>query len=188
MARRSRLLRALPYAVLAAAAGYLYHGAAGIEFHRRAGTLGPDVWPKALLALLIATCAWQIVAALLSKGDADDAAPGQPIIEPPAGLPGAAVPAAAETHRWLVAGGIALTAAYVGFIETLGFFVATVAYLAAFVAMGGYRRWGVVALVSLGGTLLLLFFFMKVVYVSLPPGTGPFAQFTYLLMQLMGIR
>lgn len=179
MAARSRFLRALPYAVLAAAAGYLYYVAAGFEFHRRVGTLGPDVWPKALLALLIATCLWRTATVLLSKGGADPDAPEGAVAGPAAPT---------ETHRWLVAGGIALTSAYVALIETLGFFLATVAYLAAFVATGGYRRWGVVAAVSLGGTLLLLFFFMKVVYVSLPAGAGPFAQVTYLLMQLMGIR
>ena len=77
---------------------------------------------------------------------------------------------------------------YVGVIQTTGFFVATVTYLASFIAIGGYRRWGILAAVSVGGTLLLLFFFMKIVYVSLPIGTGPFAQVTLLLMQLMGIR
>ena len=187
MARRSRPLRALPYVVLAGAAGYLYSVAAGIEFQRRAGTLGPDVWPKALLALLVATCIWQIAAVLLAKDGAEGTAEQGGAIEPH-GLPDARVPGAAAPRRWLVAGGIALTAAYVGFVDTFGFFLSTVFYLAAFVAMGGYRRWGVVAAVSLGGTLLLLYLFMKVVYVSLPPGTGPFAQLTYVLMQLMGIR
>ena len=33
--------RALPYAVLAPAGGYLYYVASRIEFHERAGTLGP---------------------------------------------------------------------------------------------------------------------------------------------------
>ena len=74
------------------------------------------------------------------------------------------------------------------FVVTLGFFSATVPYLAAFMALGGYRRWGVIAAVTVVGTLLLLFVFMKLVYVSLPIGRGPFAQVTLLLMQLMGIR
>jgi putative tricarboxylic transport membrane protein len=187
MAPSSRTLRALPYVVLAGAAGYLYTVAGRIEFHQRAGTLGPDVWPKALLALLIAACTWQIAGALL--GRRPQPVEGQ---EPPiGGLPAGAVEAQgppAASHPRLVAGGIAMTALYVGLIETLGFSLSTAVYLAAFVIAGGYRRWGIVAVVSLGGTLLLLFLFMKVVYVSLPPGTGPFAQLTYLLMQLMGIR
>jgi putative tricarboxylic transport membrane protein len=63
-----------------------------------------------------------------------------------------------------------------------------VPYVAAFIALGGYRRWGVVAAVSVIGTVLLLFFFMKVVYVSLPLGQEPFLQVTLLLMKIMGIR
>jgi putative tricarboxylic transport membrane protein len=63
-----------------------------------------------------------------------------------------------------------------------------VPYIAAFVALGGYRRWGIIAAVSVIGTFVMLFFFMKVVYVSLPLGVGPFQQVTLFLMQLLGIR
>jgi hypothetical protein len=187
MAHTSRTLRALPYAVLAGASAYLYAVATRIEFQQRAGTLGPDAWPKALLALLIATCVWQIVSALFGRAPEPVEGPDVPV----GGLPATAVetPAPpAPSHPRLVAAGIAMTALYVGLIETVGFSISTVVYLAAFVVAGGYRRWGVVAAVSVGGTLLLLLLFMKVVYVSLPPGTGPFAQLTYLLMQLLGIR
>jgi putative tricarboxylic transport membrane protein len=73
-------------------------------------------------------------------------------------------------------------------VQPLGFVLATAPYLAAFIALGGYRRWGVNAAVSLIGTLAMMFFFMKVVYVSLPIGGEPFAQVTLALMRLMGIR
>jgi hypothetical protein len=33
-----------------------------------------------------------------------------------------------------------------------------------------------------------MFFFMKLVYVSLPLGQEPFAQVTFFLMRVMGIR
>ena len=88
----------------------------------------------------------------------------------------------------MLLGGIALSVAYVWALPRLGFFTATVIYVAAFIALGGYRRWTVVATLSVVGTLLLLFLFMKVVYVSLPLGQGPFLQVTLALMQLMGIR
>ncbi|MEK7877704.1 MAG: tripartite tricarboxylate transporter TctB family protein, partial [Pseudomonadota bacterium] len=93
-----------------------------------------------------------------------------------------------ESHPYLLIAGMALTAGYVIFIQRLGFFIATVLYLALFIVLGGYRRWGVVAAVSVAGTLLLLFFFMKVVYVSLPIGQEPFSAVTLFLMQVMGIR
>ncbi len=41
---------------------------------------------------------------------------------------------------------------------------------------------------SLVGTLLMLFFFMKVAYISLPIGTAPFSAVSLCLMQVMGIR
>jgi putative tricarboxylic transport membrane protein len=85
-------------------------------------------------------------------------------------------------------GGIALTAFYVWIIRDLGFVLATAPYVFAFIALGGYRRWLVNAATSVVGTLAMMFFFMKVVYVSLPIGAEPFAQVTLALMRLMGIR
>ncbi|HKX38614.1 MAG TPA: tripartite tricarboxylate transporter TctB family protein, partial [Burkholderiales bacterium] len=131
----------------------------------------PDFWPKAILVLALLVCGIKILSAVL-------------------GSTPAAVEEAQEekSHPWMLVGGMALSIAYVWALTKLGFFTATVPYLAAFMALGGYRRWGIVAAVSILGAGVLLFVFMKVVYVSLPLGEGPFQQFTFLLMQLMGIR
>jgi putative tricarboxylic transport membrane protein len=93
-----------------------------------------------------------------------------------------------ESHPLVLVGGIALTALYVWIIQTLGFFLATAPYVAAFLALGGYRRWGVNAALSVLGTLAIMFVFMRLVYVSLPIGAEPFAQVTLALMKLMGVR
>ena len=69
--------------------------------------------------------------------------------------------------------GIALTVLYVVLIETLGFFLCTFLYLAAFMWVGRYRRPGVILATSLIGSLAFMFMFMKVVYVSLPLGAEP---------------
>jgi hypothetical protein len=45
-----------------------------------------------------------------------------------------------------------------------------------------------VALVSVIGTLVLMFLFMKVVYVSLPLGSGIFETLSVKLIGLLGIR
>lgn len=186
----TRLARILPYAVVGAAAGYLFYVALNFEFHRRAGTLGPDFWPKAILALLIATCVYEIGKRLFSRTpDTEVGGVLEELVEESAqehGDMGEA--AAAESHPWLLAAGMALTALYVFSIQTLGFTLATATYLALFITLGGYRRWSVIAATSVLGTLLLLFFFMKVVYVSLPIGEAPFSAVTLFLMQLMGIR
>ena len=84
--------------------------------------------------------------------------------------------------------GILATLGYVGLVTRLGFFLSTTLYLAGFLVIGGYRRWGVLAMVSALGALVLMFIFMKVVYVSLPIGVAPFSAITLFLMQLMGIR
>jgi putative tricarboxylic transport membrane protein len=55
-------------------------------------------------------------------------------------------------------------------------------------AIGRYRRMGLAIGVSLAGTLLLFFFFMKVAYVSLPIGRAPFSAVSLFLMQVMGVR
>ena len=80
------------------------------------------------------------------------------------------------------------TLAYVLLVGVLGFFLATAAYLAAFVAVGGYRRWGVIAACALGGSLAMVVVFMKIVYVSLPLGAGPFRAFSISVLVLLGVR
>lgn len=189
MAHAARLKRIVPYVLVGAGAGYLYYVATHFEFHRRVGTLGPDFWPKAILALVIATCFYEIVKTLVFGPRAEVGGVLEELVEESAeehGGMGAAAPA--ESHPGLLAAGMALTALYVWVIPVLGFFSATVPYLAGFIALGGYRRCGVVAAVSVIGTLLLFFIFVKLVYVSLPLGRGPFQQVTLALMQLLGVR
>lgn len=182
-------LKALPYAVVLAIAAYLYYVAAHIQYSARAGTLGPDFWPKLVLLLVIAACVFEVVKILVLRKSGEVGGVLEELAGESAREHGMEIPAAAaKPHPWLLLGGIALTAAYVGFIPKLGFFTATIPYVAAFITLGGYRRWGVIALTSVLGTLVMFFFFMKVVYVSLPVGEAPFQQITLFLMRLLGIR
>ena len=186
----ARLKPTVPYVLLGAAAGYLYYVAAQFDYHRREGVLGPDFWPKLILVLVIITCVYEVVKRL-ALGRRNDEVGGmlEELVEESSRAHGDAAPAVpVEHHPWLLVAGMALSVLYVAIIETLGFFSATVPYVALFIALGGYRRWGVIAAVSTIGTLALMFFFMKIVYVSLPIGREPFAQVTLALMQLMGIR
>ncbi|MGH8720449.1 MAG: tripartite tricarboxylate transporter TctB family protein [Burkholderiales bacterium] len=179
----------LPYAIVGSAAAYLFYVATQIDFHRRAGTLGPDVWPKLVLGLMLAVCLYEIVRLLLSPQRRGGAAGVlQEMIEQSKAAHGQAAEATAPASPLLLVGGIALTALYVWIIQRLGFVLATAPYLAAFIALGGYRRWAINLAVSGIGTLVMMFFFMKVVYISLPVGQEPFAQVTFALMRLMGIR
>ena len=175
---RARLARLAPYAVVGLGAAWLYYIAAHMQYERRGGTLGPDFWPKLVLGLTIAVCAVEIARIALERSlgktasqprdaDEDETPPQRPV---------------------LVISGMALTGLYAWLLHAMGFFSATVPYVAAFVVLGGYRRWGVVAAVSIVGAFVMMFFFMKVVYVSLPLGDGPFQAVTLFLMRVMGIR
>ncbi len=190
MAGDARSIRALPYVIVGAAAGYLYYVASNFQFHARAGTLGPDFWPKAILVLLIATCVYEIARiALVPRRDAEVGGVLEKIVEESAEQHGdMGAPVAPEYHPLLLLLGMAVTLGYVAVVQTLGFFLSTIAYLVTFLIIGGYRRWLVNAAVSLIGTLLLMFIFMKLVYVSLPIGVEPFSRITFFLMQVMGIR
>lgn len=185
-----RFTRCIPYALVGAASAYLYHVATQFEFHRRGANLGPDFWPKLVLALVIATCTYEILRIVLVGNRRELTGVLQDIVENSArdyGDDDSGEPKGRPRPGMLVAG-IALTALYVWVIQMLGFFLATAPYVAIFIAAGGYRRWGVNLVVSVAGTFTMMFFFMKVVYVSLPAGQEPFAQVTFWLMRVMGIR
>ncbi|HEX3099123.1 MAG TPA: tripartite tricarboxylate transporter TctB family protein [Usitatibacter sp.] len=164
----------LPYAGLLAAAAYLYHDAGSFAAAAKVGQLGPDFWPRAVLVLLMIVCAIEIGRHALSAAVA----------------PAAEAAAADEGPRFprLLAAGMLITALYVPGMDYLGFFLATVAYLAAFMVVGRYRRWGVIATTSIVGSLAFVYVFMKVVYVSLPLGVGPFREVSTALMSILGIH
>jgi putative tricarboxylic transport membrane protein len=184
-----KLPRALPYAAIGAIAAWLFFEATRFEFHRRAGTLGPDAWPKLVLALLLAVCVYEVARIFFSPRYRGGAAGVlQEFIHQSASAEGEAPQMAPPRRLLLLAAGVGLTALYVWMIQRLGFPLATAPYLFAFIVLGGYRRWLVNAAVSGIGTLAMMFFFMKVVYVSLPIGAEPFAQVTIALMRFMGVR
>jgi putative tricarboxylic transport membrane protein len=176
----------VPYLLVLAAAGVLYFHALHFEFTPRGDRPGPDTWPRAILALLIAACGVRLVMLLRRPSRAE-----------PVMLEDVVDNAMRETERdaapaprypRLLAIGIALTVAYVALLGTLGFFVDTVLYVAALIRTGRYARWPVIATVALAGALAFMLVFMKVVYLSLPIGRPPFAAVSLALMQLLGIR
>ncbi len=184
----SRLRQMAPYILVGAAGAFLFYTATQIEFHRRTGVLGPDFWPKLILALLIIVCVYEIVRIALAKElDAGTAGVLEEITHGVDTAPGPEIPPPQNQPLRLLAG-MAATLAYVALVATTGFFLTTAVYIAAFLLIGGYRNTRVTVAMSIGGALVLMFIFMKLVYVSLPIGSGLFADLTILLMKLMGIR
>ena len=179
-----RLRALLPYVLVLAAATLLYYSALHFGYTPRGDRPGPDVWPRAILALMAVACVVRIVG--VARRPSDAPAP-QPI--PAGSLPGdVADDAPTARYPMLLLTGIALTIAYVALLGTFGFFVDTAIYIAALTRAGRYRRWPVIAAVALGGALVFMFVFMKIVYLSLPIGRAPFEAVSLFLMHVMGIR
>ena len=190
---KERLRLALPHAVLLLVAGFLYYATAFIDTAASATRIGPDFWPKVIIVAMAALCLYEISKRLIS-GDTRDAAGliagldrAPPEIE---GAPATAeVPAPTPTqpNPRKLAAGLVLIAGFVVGVAYVGFFVGTALFLALFSWIGGYRRPLPVALISVVGAFVLLVIFMRIAYVSLPLGFGPFQQLSVLLLRLIGV-
>lgn len=182
-----RLKRALPYGAGLAAGFYLFHVANRIEYFAPPGRIGPDAWPKIVVSLLIVASVYGIVRALMRPAAHNPAE--ESLVEAPLEDPHVTAPAEPEkAYPGLLLLGVLATLAYVALVPTLGFFLATSSYLIAFMVIGRYRNWLVIFLTGILGALLMMFFFMRVVYISLPIGTEPFSAVTLFLMRVMGIK
>ena len=181
------LMRSFPFAVLLAAAAYLFLRTLAFDFPRVPGRLGPDVWPQAILVLLMVTCAVGIVRAFTARR------PAPPRHE--ASGQGVAFPGELETEEaggppryGLVAGGLLLFLGYPLALEYLGFLVATFLLMTLFMVIGQWRNISGVLVVSAVGTLVLFYIFRGVVYVSLPLGSGVFQDWTVWVASTLGMR
>lgn len=180
-----RLKTQLPYVIVLLISGYLFYRATQFDFVAPGGRIGPDAWPKAILLLSMLTCAFEIIKNLFFArsshkvaGVLESIVKEAPVEEEP--LP--------RSYPGLLIAGALMTVAYAALINILGFFICTVLFLAGFMWVGRYRRLGVILAASLSGGIVFMFVFMKIVYVSLPLGVGPFGQVSVHLMQIMGIR
>jgi hypothetical protein len=188
---KDRLRLALPYAVLLAAAALLYYAATLIDTSGAGGTrLGADFWPKVIIAAIAVLCIYEagkrlifgatrdaagLTAGLVkASSEADDTAAAPEAAEPPR-----------DNHR--LAAGLLLIAAFVLGVSYVGFFIGTTLFLASFSWVGGFRRPLQLASISLIGAFVLLVTFMRVAYVSLPLGVGPFQQVSTFLLRLIGV-
>ena len=172
------LKAAAPYAALLVGAAYLFHNASHFAYAPRPGELGPDLWPKAVLVLLMLACGWQLVRALWPPAAARPSVPAS----------GESEASEAPRYPYRLAAGAAATLAYVLLLPEAGFFLSTAMYLALFMLIGRYRRYGIVAATSIAGSLAFMFVFMRIVYVSLPLGAGPFQKLSLWILAMLGIH
>jgi putative tricarboxylic transport membrane protein len=180
-------VRALPFAAIIAAAGYFYVLADRLEFDSAPGRIGPDAWPKAVLALMIAASIIGIVKAFARrKPDAGETA----LLDLTGSAEAMAEAAEDAGPSWLHLPilGVGLFVGYVLVIGFVGFVIATAVLIAAFLYLGRYRNHLVIALSSVAGSLGFFFVFRKIAYISLPLGKELFLSFSVALSRLMGIN
>lgn len=182
-----RLRHCLPHFVMLLVSLALYAAALRIDAGPSAsGRIGPDFWPKAIIVFMGLLCVYEIAKRALfgsdftASGLVSTDRPGDPA------TPATDEPPAREHPAKLLAGA-ALIVGYVAAITWLGFFVSTALFLFGFAWIGGFRRpvWNLA--IALGGALLMVVLFMRVAYISLPLGEGPFRALSIGLMRLLGV-
>jgi len=181
-----RARASLPYLVVLAGACVLTWNTFDFGFTPSGDRPGPEMWPRAILVLMIITCLARIGTVLRSRHDGGARAGRGDGEDQRAGAERDA--AAARRHPRLLMMGIGLTVAYVALLTTLGFFLDSVLYIGTLIRIGRYRRWPVIVAVAVGGAFVLMLIFMKVVYLSLPIGAPPFSAISLAMMTLMHIR
>ena len=165
--RAWRVAAPLSGVVLAAA---LWPATRSLSDLAREGSLGPGFWPRLALLGLTLAC--------LAKA-ADEWRRARPVSATGEG------PEPISTARLL--GGVALIVVYAALAPVLGFPLATVAFIVAFMALAGMRSPAGLGTSAVLGTVILVYVFVKAVYLPLPKGDGPFEAFTLALYRALRI-
>ena len=161
---------AAPLVGLAIALG-LFVGARGLDAVAREGQLGPGFWPRLVLLGLGVAC-------LLKAGGEWRGAR-----RPPEAA--ATAPEAVDARR--LAAGVALIVLYVLVAPWAGFALTTPAFVAAFMFLAGARSPVSIGANAVLGTVLLLYAFVRLVYLPLPKGEGGFEVVTLLIYRALRI-
>jgi hypothetical protein len=185
----ARARQVLPYAVMLVASALLFWAATRIEVDT-GGRIGPAVWPKTIIVIMALLCAYEIVKRLVAgRTSSATGLLGGLNANPAVGEAGVAEPAGPDpiAKPGMLWAGIALVAAYVVLAPWLGFFIATVLFLGTFPWVGGLRRPFLAAAIATLGSLAVIVIFMRVAYVSLPLGEGPFRALSLALLRALGV-
>lgn len=152
---------------------FFYVLAGKLDDNPMEGQLGAFFWPKAILILLMFSCAFKVLESYwaIGKGVAEVG------VEAP--------PPQIDTLKLVAM--ILMTLGVVFFLEILGFPLANFLFLLLFMRIAGVRKKFPLILIPLLGTVLLLYIFVKIVYLPLPKGQWVFTDFTIFLYRVLYI-
>lgn len=178
MTARTRLIDTLPYLVVLVAAGFLWRVADNFQHTPVPGQIGADFWPKMMLALMSLCCVYELLRRLIAKN-----------IEPTRSADDFEAEVAAlediEDHPWLVVLAMVASVIYLLSLDYIGFFVATLIYVAVLEWLGGVRRVLTLLTTTIGMTIFFTFMFSTVIYVALPLGQGLFQSISLTVLKLL---
>ncbi len=156
-------------------------GTRGFDHVARSGQLGPGFWPRFVLASLGLTCLAKSIAEWRHPRAAE---PLGPALVDVRALEAGKLP---DLSRRKLATAIGLIVGYVLATPAVGFASATAAFIATFMYLCGARSVTVLAANTVAGTVVLLYLFVKLVYLPLPKGEGLFEAASLALYRALGI-
>jgi putative tricarboxylic transport membrane protein len=172
--------RVLPYAMVFCVAAFLLYRAENFEFTAAADQVGPDSWPKLVLYMIMATAAFEGIRRLLAARKNRSALAAAPIVESPFERE--------PTDMRVVFTCVAASLVYLALFEIVGFFLGTLVFVLALTWIGGFRRFWTALVISIVTTLFFMVVFLRVIFVALPIGIGPFEWLSTSLMRLLGVH
>jgi hypothetical protein len=152
---------------------FFYVLAGKLDENPMEGQLGAFFWPKAILILLMFSCCFKILESYwaIGKGVAEVGVEAPP----------------PEINTSKLVAMIFMTLGVVFFLEILGFPLANFLFLLLFMRIAGLKKRLPLILIPLLGTVLLLYIFVKIVYLPLPKGQWLFTDFTIFLYRVLYI-
>ena len=190
----------LPLLVIIISSALMFTIAPGINVDAISrGVVGPTTWPKAMLLCIIACAVILLLRNVLTGRRTSPRLNKGPPTPPNAfkvlaatgladsfeELPREVLPE--EYNNLKAALGILLILGYGAAIPAIGFGPATVLCVALLLLLGGMRKPVTIGLVSILGTVTLLYLFVKVTSMPLDRGMGYFNDLNLMLYRLLGI-
>jgi hypothetical protein len=152
---------------------YLYFLGGRLDETTMPGELGPYFWPRAILILLMVSCGIKSIEFLAPRKEVGTAG------EPNASLP--------QVHIFKLVALIAMVIGVVFAMDKIGFLLSNFLFLLVFLFLTGLRRKFLLLLIPGGGTVGLLYLFVKVVYLPLPKGMWFFEDITLFFYRLLAL-